>query len=100
MLKNSDLMLKLRCIESKLSQMFHTFPFVWDSKKMLYIKTDESSHKFHQTCFLGPLFTIYLTTQLVHSIFYRQFNGIFVLYITWLAYVLFIYNTYILVWNC
>ncbi len=100
MLKNSDFMLKLRSIESKLSQKFHTVPFVWSSQKRLYITTENSVHKFYQTCFLGPLFTVYLTAQLAHCIIYRQFNGMCVLYVTWLAYVLFTYNTYILVWKC
>lgn len=100
MLKNSDFMLKLRSIESKLSQMFQTVPFVWSSEKKLYICTKQSAYKFHQTCFLGPLFTVYLTSQLAHSIICQQFNGMYVLYITWLIYVLFTYNTYILVCKC
>lgn len=93
-------MFKLRRIQSRILQTFHTFPFYLNSKEKLFT-SDSKTYQTHfcRSFFIFPFLILFQLIQLTRLIYSGEFNKITFLYVDLLLNVVVVVNSYIVTWR-
>lgn len=95
----SDFMCKLRELESTLFMKFHALPFVWDSQTKLFKVHKNLKRRYNQTCCIIPVVLLFLTIQLIYSIYTKQLDQKYFVIIHWIMYSIYVALMSTFIWK-